>query len=294
MRTFLILALTFILISLLSGCSKQDVPDDMPDVLRIGILPDESKEILVKRYTPLFLYLSQQLDITYQLKISEDYKDLLKQFESDAVDLAYFGGYTFVQAQHSSNAVPLVMRDIDERFTSYFISNVDIPLKRISEFKGKSFAFGSKLSTSGHLMPRFFMMNQKIEPEVFFSKIKYSGAHDKTAHWVSDGHVDIGVANSKVIDKMILDGRLNQNKIHILWETPPYPDYVWAIQSRFSKNTQTKIRNVFLSLSPAIKEHAIILSGVDAGGFVPASHEDFSKINEVANQFGILEGMSEQ
>jgi len=284
-RSFIALS---ILVFSIYGCSNKNDLSGMPDVLLVGILPDENEVTLLKRYTPLFEHLSNELNVPYKIKISASYENLLEQFRKKEIHIAYFGGLTFTQASHRYNAIPIVMRDIDVRFTSYFISRVNSPAKSIPNFTNTTFCFGSKLSTSGHLMPRFFLKQKNIIPETFFSHIVYSGSHDKTAYMVRDGTVDIGVANSKIIDKMLIDGRLNQKDIQIIWETPPYPDYVWALQAGFSQATVENIRNAFLSLSPSVKEHAVILSGVDAGGFLPASSSDFSQLHEIALQTGLL------
>jgi len=290
LRSLLILGATAILLFSLTGCSNENGHLEMPGVLKIGILPDESETILLKRYTPLFKYLSEELGVPYELKISKSYDTLLEQFNNKEIDLAYFGGYTFLQAYHNSRAVPLVMRDIDIYFTSYFIAKANTAESNIKDFSGKTFSFGSRLSTSGHLMPRYYLKNMNINPETYFSNIRYSGSHDTTAYWVKDGITDIGVTNSAILDKMFQDGRLKKHEIKIIWETPPYPDYVWALQSGYSTTVQTKIREAFLSLSPSNKAHAAILAHVDAGGFLPASIDDFSKLNDIALQSGLLDG----
>jgi len=257
-------------------------------VLRIGLLPHESKAILIKHYTPLFQYLSEELDTPYELIIPSGYEDLLKQFDKGDIDLAFFGGVTFCQANHKSGAIPLVMRDIDVHFTSHFISSAAKPARYFNDFKGKAFSFGSALSTSGHIMPRFFLEEKNLIPEIFFGKVEYSGSHDKTALWVRDGIVDIGAVNSRLVDEMIQDGRLNNNDIRVIWETPPYSNYVWSIQDNIRQSVRDKIRHAFLSLSPANDTHASILSGINAGGFIPASMDDFTQLREIALDQGLL------
>jgi len=289
-----LLVLAAVLVILLPGCSKQDDVAPLPAVLKIGILPDESRTILMERYTPLFEYISGELGIPYELKIPEDYAGLNDLFNSGDVDLAYFGGYTFIQAYRKSNAVPLVTRDVDLRFTSYFFSRIDMAEKKITDYAGKSFSFGSRFSTSGHLMPRFFLQEKQIVPETFFSEVRYSGSHDSTASLVNDGIVDVGVSNSAIIDAMIKDGRLSMENIHIFWETPPYSDYVWAVQPAMSKSTQTRLRDAFLSLSPANKTHAAILTRVDAGGFLPASLDDYTVLGKIVDQADLHENSPDQ
>ena len=286
-----VLLLTFIMVCCLSACSNPaDNDKGLPEFLTIGILPDESKAELLKRYTPLFTYLSDALGIPYKLIIPSDYAELMHHFEHGDIDMAYFGGLTFIQANHLYDAVPLVMRDIDVYFTSYFITHPELSANKLSDFKDFTFSFGSKLSTSGHLMPRLFLQQKGIIPEEYFNKVLYSGSHDKTAFAVRNKSADLGAINSKILDKMVLDGRIKESETHILMETPPFPDYVWALQASIDQHSREKIINAFLSLSPANKYHAKILSGVDAGGFLPASTRDFLQLHDIARQIGLFKG----
>jgi|GEM_PF-336108 len=284
----LTLILSLLILSI-HGCSRQeDKGKGLPPVLRIGLLPHESKVILIKHYTPLFQYLSEELEVPYELKIPSDYDDLLRQFDEGEIDLAFFGGITFLKANQKSGAVPLVMRDIDVHFTSYVISSTARPARNLEDFEGKTFTFGSALSTSGHYMPRYFLQERKIIPETFFSKVEYSGSHDKTALWIRDGIVDIGAVNPRILEEMILDGRLSSSDIHVVWETPPFSNYVWATQANIKQSARVKIRDVFLLLSPANDTHASILLGVNAGGFLPASMDDFTQLQKIALKTGLL------
>lgn len=257
--------------------------------LRIGILPDENRDKLIERYTPLFKYLSSEIGIPYELIIPNTYDELLELFYAKKIDLAYFGGFTFIKAYVFANAVPLVMRDVDTRFTSYFLVKTDNPARYIFDFKNKTFSFGSKLSTSGHLMPRYFLKEMGIVPEVFFSEVRYSGKHDLTAYWVRDGVVELGVANHAIVNKMYKDGRLSEREVRILWETPPYPDYVWAMRRLNNKKFLIKLRDAFLNLSKTNKDQAKILEGVDAGSFLPAGVNDFSRLKNIIDMLQLLE-----
>ena len=285
-RAVYLLIIIFISTSLI-GCSK-DIKEPPPLKLRVSILPDESREKLLERYTPLFEYLSKEIGIPYELIFPKNYKESLELFHAKKVDLAYFGGYTFVKANISDNAVPLVMRDVDKKFTSYFIVKGDDPAQKLRDFKGRSFSFGSRLSTSGHLMPRYFLNKIGIVPEDFFSDVLYSGSHDITAYWVSDRKVELGVSNPFVINKMYTDGRLDNKEVRVLWETPPYPNYVWAVRPQINNALKTKLRKAFLSLSKTNRDHKKILEGVDAGGFVRTSVKDFSNLRRIIYKLKLL------
>lgn len=274
---------------LVVGCSGDRSGTDLPAVLKIGILPDESKDKLAEHYEPLCRYLSETLGLKCELVYPDSYEELVATFGAGDIDLAYFGGLTFVQSAARHGAVPLVVRDVDTHFTTCFVTAAESPIRNIADCEGSVLTFGSPSSTSGHLMPRHFLMEQDIALDTFFSDILYSGAHDSTAEWVRDGKAAVGAVNSKILRAMMADGRMQEGAIRVLWETPPYSDYVWAVQSNFSRPARTKLRDAFLALSPDNEEHEEILRNMDAGGFLPADTESFSRLREIASKLELLE-----
>ncbi len=260
-----------------------------PSVWRVGILPDESVDTLHQRYDPLLDHLSAETGLDFKLIVPSDYSELVRLFRDHEVELAHFGGLTFVQAYIFHHAEPLVMRDVDTRFTSWFLVKDGDPAHDLADFKGKVFTFGSRQSTSGHLMPRHFMQTEKqIIPEEFFTEVRYSGAHDKTAYLVRDGEVDLGAANSEIVRTMLRDGRLKENDLRVLWQTPPYPDYVWAVHDHFNEGVKTQIRDGFLGLDANDVVHGRILAGMGAGAFLPAGINDFLPLKRIAGTLGLL------
>jgi len=261
-----------------------------PDLLRIGVLPDAGTETLKARYAPLIEYLRVKTGYATELVIPASYEDLLTLFRNKAADIAFLGGYMYVLAHDRDHAVPLAMRDIDLQLTSLFLVRKDNPAANLEDLKGKRFTFGSRLSTSGHLMPRYFLREHDIVPEKFFSQTLYSGAHDTSAYWVRNGKVDATVVNSVIIRKMFADGRLNDNDVRILWESPPFPDYVWAVQESMDPRLQQQILDSLLSLSVEIPAERAILAAVDAKRkFLPALDQDFNMAREAIKLLAITE-----
>jgi len=259
-------------------------------VLRVGVLPDQSVEALRKRYAPLLEYLSATTGLDTKLVTPSDYNSLIRMFRDDEVELAYFGGLTFVQAHTFYDAEPLVMRNKDSRFTSWFLVKSGDTSSVLTDFKGKKFSFGSSQSTSGHLMPRYFMGQEKqIIAEDFFSEVRYSGSHDKTAYLVRDGEVDLGVANSEIIRSMIRDGRLKENDLRVLWESPPYSDYVWTVHDHLDEGIKTQLRDAFLGLNAYDVDHGKVLAAMSAENFLPAVSRDFLTLKQTAATLELLE-----
>ncbi len=208
-------------------------------------------------------------------------------FGEGQIDLAYFGGVTYVKASVRYGALPLVLRDVDTRFTSVLVAGKDAGT--LQDLRGKRFSFGSRLSTSGHLMPRYFLRAEHgIDPEEYFRSVGYSGKHDRTAYWVRDGDVDAGVVNSEIIRRMFNDGRLRPGDIRVIWKTPPYTNYVWAARPGIPSADRELIQQAFLRLALEDSQQEIILSRLGAESFYPASSDDFAMLKQVMNGLGML------
>ena len=264
---------------LLASCSEKDNSRTV-EALTIAVVPHQNESIQRSIYEPLINHISEHTDLQTTLLIPKSYAELLEWFVNKKIDMAMFGGVTYVKAHLKAQAYPLVMRDIDSRFKSVVLVPTKSSAKNLKDLKGASFVFGSRLSTSGHFMPRHFFQSKKIIPETFFSEVNFSGAHDRTAEWVRDGKAEAGALNSDIARKMMLDGRLDKKKIKVLWESPPYADYVWAIQSDISNKQKILIRDAFLHMSQDA-EDKIILENLGAKYFIPASHEDFIELEKI-------------
>ena len=263
--------------------------------ITVGVLPDQREAVLRAKFNPLIAFLNSQTRHDFKLLVPRDYGHLVSLFESGEIDLAYFGGLTFVQAQQRAEAQALVMREVDARFTTSFVARNESPWNTCQklvckELAGTVLSFGSKLSTSGHLMPRFFLREQLgIEPELLFGEIRYSGGHDKSAIDVLNGTAVLGALNFRILAAMLKDGRIGQNELVQIWETPPYPNYVWAVRRDLDQDLVIDIRNLFLGLSRANEEERRILDALQAEGFLPASLRDFETLSTIAAEFELLE-----
>src|SRR5215510_3546166 len=253
--------------------------------LRVAVLPDTAPEELQQRHASLIRYLSDTLDMPVELVIPPNYDEMLVDFANGKTDLAFFGGYTFVLAHQCCNALPLVMRDVDRNFTTVFLASASDRRNSLQDFKGARFTFGASLSTSGHLMPRYFLEQQGIIPEQFFGEVQYSGGHDKTAFLVQDQVVDLGAANSVIISQMAQRGQISPETLKIIWETPTYADYVWTVPVTLPASLVNQIRDAFLELSKIDPTQSAVLEDQGARGYLPATLSDFEVlINMVERQ----------
>jgi len=259
------------------------------ETLRVSAIPDEAPTELLRKFEPLGKYLSQQLGMEVKFVPVADYPAVVESLANDRLDMAWLGGFTFVQVHlKDPKATPLVQREQDAKFTSKFITaNPDV--KSLADLKGKSFAFGSISSTSGSLMPRYFMLKEdNIKPESYFSRVAYSGAHDATVAWVQAGKVDGGVLNASVWQKLVDAGKVDTGKVKVFATTPEYYDYNWTVRGNMEPALKEKIKQAFLDLDPAKPDHKAILDLQAASRFIETKPENYQGTEQAAREAGLL------
>lgn len=258
-------------------------------VFRVTAIPDESPTELARKAGPLIKYLESQLGMKVEFTPVTDYAAAVETLVNRKVDLAWFGGFTFVQANARSGGkiVPLVQREEDEKFKSVFITS-DPTIQSLADLKGKDVSFGSQSSTSGHLMPRSFLLQAGLTPEKDFRRVAYSGAHDATIAAVAAGKVQAGALSISVWQKFLNDKKVDTSKVHVFYTTPPYYDYNWSVHADMPQALRDRLSKAFLALNKNTAEGKEILDLQRATRFVPSKPENYKGIEAAAQSAGLL------
>ena len=260
------------------------------NVLRVSAIPDEAPSELQRKFKPLGEYLKAKTGMDVQFTPVTDYAAVVEGLAAKKIDLAWLGGFTFVQARlrTEGQALPIVQRAEDEKFTSRFIVPLDSPIKTIADLKGHTFAFGAPSSTSGSLMPRYYLQQQGIVPERDFKTVAFSGAHDATVAFVASGRAEAGVLNASVMDKLLEAKNPNVEKVRVLAITPPFFDYNWTVRPGLDPAVTKKLIDAFLALDasrPADKE---ILDLQRASKFIPTKASNYDGIEAAGKSAGLI------
>jgi phosphonate transport system substrate-binding protein len=265
------------------------VSAEAQQVFKVTAIPDESPTELARKAAPLVKYLEQKLGMKVEFTPVTDYAASVEALANKQVDLAWFGGFTFVQAQQRSGGkiVPLVQRAEDEKFRSVFITT-DPTVKSLADLKGRNFSFGSQSSTSGHLMPRSFLLAAGIDPDRDFKRVAYSSAHDATVAAVASGKVDAGAVNISVWEKLVADGKVDPTKVRVFYTTPPFFDYNWSVNADMPVAQREKLAKAFLDLDKSTPQGREILELQRATKFVPTKAENYKGIETAAKSAGLL------
>lgn len=259
-------------------------------VLRVTAIPDESPTELARKFAPLGAYLESKLGMKVEWTPVTDYAAAVETVVNKKIDLAWFGGFTFVQASVRSGGkiVPLVQREEDEKFRSVFITDKASGIAKLEDLKGKTLSFGSQSSTSGHLMPRSFLLAAKVNPDVDLKRVAFSGAHDATIAAVASGKVDAGALNISVWEKFVAEKKVDPAQVKVFYTTPAYYDYNWSVHADMPQALQDKIKAAFLALDPSTPQGKEILGLQRATKFIATKPENYTGIKAAAENAGLL------
>ncbi len=259
------------------------------DTLRVSAIPDEDPQELLRKYKPFTDYITREVGLKVKFVPVVDYAATVEGLAADRLDIVWYGGFTSVQAvQRAKGATRLAMRKEDASFKSVFVARTDSGIKNLADLKGKTFAFGSVSSTSGHLMPRHFLRAAGVDPERDFKKFGFSGAHDATAAWVAAGRVDAGALNFLVWNKLVDKAKVDTKKTNVFWTTPPYVDYVWVARGGVPEEVREKFRQALLKLDYTNPEHREIMDLQRTRKFIAAKDSDWDGIRKAAIAAGML------
>ncbi len=257
-------------------------------------IPDEDPTRLQERFDRVAVYLAKAVGVEVRYIPVKSYAAAVTAFQNNQVQLGWFGGLSGVQARQRVPGAEAIAQGLEDRaFVTYFIANTSAGIEPSTDFPtaiaGKTFTFGAKTSTSGRLMPEYYIrMYLHRSPEEVFSRVGFSGDHSRTIALVQSGAYQIGAVNYTVWENELRAKRIDPAKIMIIWKTPPYPDYQWSIRADVDKEWgqgfKDRVTRALLDL-----DDVVILSAFPRQRFVPADNSDYEPIREIAKTIGLLD-----
>ncbi len=305
MQKYWLAASTALCLALFSCAAPSDITttDGAPSnnagdgVLVVGAIPDQDPEKLNRLYGDLSAYLSDQLGVPVEYKQVTDYPAAVTAFKVGELDLVWFGGLTGTQARlQVEGAEAIAQRDIDAEFHSVFIANSNSgiapfeDLDGLTALKDRTFTFGSESSTSGRLMPQYFMGQAGVTLEDFKGQPGFSGSHDATIKVVEAGSFEAGALNEQVWKSRVEDGEVDESKVQVIYRTPAYFDYHWILhpdaEAEFGEGFSDKVQQAFIQLDASDETQAGILDLFGAEKFIPTENANYAQIEQVGREIG--------
>jgi phosphonate transport system substrate-binding protein len=259
-------------------------------VLRVTTIPEEAATEQMRKFGPLTKYLERTVGTKVDFVPVNDYPAAVEALVNKQVELVWFGGFTYVQAQIRSGGkiVPIAQREEDTKFRSVFITQTNSGIKSLADLKGKQVSFGSQSSTSGHLMPRSFLLEAGIDPDKDFKRVAYSGAHDATIASVVSGRVDAAALDITVWRKFVTENKVDTSKVDVFYTTPPYFNYNWSVHADMPAAQREKITAALLDLNMNNPEGKEILTLNRATKYIPTKPENYKGLESAGRSAGLI------
>lgn len=286
------IAILAVLVAVLPGCGTEAA--EAPS-LTISAIPDQDPQQLQRRYGAVADYLSREVGVEVAYRPVTDYTASVTAFRRGDLDLVFFGGLTGVQARlQVPGARPIAQRDVDARFRSVFIAGTGTGIEPVADVEGlatlagRGFTFGSEVSTSGRLMPQYFLAQAGVTLDDLRGQPGFSGSHDTTAELVEAGTYEAGALNEAVWDERVAAGEVDPRRVREVFRTPPYHDYHWVIRPDVDPGITERVTRALLELDPDVPAEAEILELFDAGSFIPTRPANYAQIERVARKAGLI------
>ena len=264
-------------------------------VLRVGFVPAEDAQQVMQNAQPIVDILQKQLGMEIQPFVAADYTGVVEALRVNKLDVAFLTPASYVLAKNEAN-VKVVLKSERKGIASYYaaiITRADSGIQRLEDLRGKTFAFGDALSTTGNIFPRKMFKERGIDPVRDFKQILYSGGHDATVLAVLNGKVDAGAtyANSPDGDDTAwmryLKNPEDVNKIRAIAFSEPIPADNLVINGNLDEAVAKKVEEIFLQLSGDPKGKQMMRDLYQIDGFVPASDRDYDSVRQAFDIAGI-------
>lgn len=248
-----------------------------PETLKVALLPDENASTVIKNNKPLEIYLEKELGKKIELVVTTDYSSMIEAMRHGRIDMAYFGPLSYVLAKQKSDIEPFaaMKQKGSTTYQSVLIANTGAGIAKISDIVNKNVAYGDKASTSSHLIPKSILAENGLKAGENYRE-HFAGAHDAVAMAVQNGHAQAGGLSKPIFESLVQRGLVDPNKVKVLAESKPYPQYPWTMRSNLKPKLKEKIRAAFLNL-----KDPEVLKPFKADGFGPISDKDYDVVRSL-------------
>ncbi|MEW6637059.1 MAG: phosphate/phosphite/phosphonate ABC transporter substrate-binding protein [Actinomycetota bacterium] len=257
------------------------------DTLRVGLIPNQSPEKVEAQYRPLEDYLSEELGREVEVSVPTTYSAVVEAMISEELDLAYFGGLTYVQARQRANVEPLVTeinpRTGTTKYRSFIIVPAESEIRRLEQLRGKTFAFGSVSSTSGSLYPAIMLKEAGIDYRTDLEQKIYTGGHDATAQAVANGRVDAGGVEGRILYDMQEEGVIERGAVRIIARSGPIEGYPWVARGSLPEEDKEALARAYLQM-----DDLRLLDLMRAEGYERVEASDYDYVERQARRLGLL------
>lgn len=282
-KLFFVLSLSMLAVALAS-CGGGGSSDE---TLRVGLIPNQNPEEVEAQYQPLEDYLAEEIGRDVEVSVPATYNAVVEALVSGELDMAYFGGLTYVQARQRADVTPLVTevnpRTGTTKYHSLIITPTESDISEVEQIEGRDFAFGSVSSTSGSLYPSIMLNKAGIDYRTDLGEFTYTGGHDTTAQAVANGRVDAGGLEDRIFYDLRDEGVIEEDSVRIVAESEPIEGYPWVVRDDLSGEDKEALAGAYLNM-----ENPELLDLMRAESYERVTADDYDYTEKQARALDLI------
>lgn len=264
-------------------------------VLRVGFVPAEDAQQVMQNAQPVVEILRQRLNMEVEPFVATDYTGIVEALRVGKLDVAFLAPASYVLAKNEAN-IKVILKSERKGMPYYYaaiITRADSGIHKLEDLRGKTFAFGDALSTTGNVIPRKMLKAHGIDPVRDFKQVLYSGGHDATVLAVFNGKVDAGATYANFPDSTdtawmrYLKDPEDVKKIRAIAFSEPIPADNLVIRADLDEAIARTIEAIFLELSREPEGKRMLRELYQIDGFVPATDQDYDSVRQAFADAGI-------
>jgi phosphonate transport system substrate-binding protein len=282
--------LVVVAVIVLAGCgggSEGGGSASADEPLRVGLIPNENPDEVEAQYQPLEDYLNKKIGREVELSVPTTYNAVVEAMVSGELDLAYFGGLTYVQARQRADVHPLFTevnpRTGTTKYRSVIIVPADSDVQKVEDLEGEDFAFGSVSSTSGSLYPSIMLDQAGIDYRTDLGEVIYTGGHDTTAQAVANGQVAAGGLEDRILYDLQEEGIIGKNKVRVIEESALIEGYPWVVRDDLPDKDEQALTDAYLNI-----EDPELLDLLRAEDYKRVQASDYDYVEKQARKLDLL------
>lgn len=287
MKRFLMVCMAAACIAVLAACGGEAADNSeskTPEKIIITAIPDDADEGRMRENFGYIAKIWQEATgIECEYVHVQDYAASVTALANGRAHVSWFGAVTNAQAyqQMGDDLVVIGCRDIDKTFISYYIGNAEagVPevndldeLAKLAKENDWTLTYGSKSSTSSHMMPRSFFMKQAgSPPEDFFKNVGYAGKHEIVLAKVANGEYQVGALGQPPYERASDEDKA---KAPIIYTTPTFTNYCFSARADLGEDVIKKMKEALFKAHET-EEGKKALSYLKANKFIDAHMDEW-------------------
>jgi phosphonate transport system substrate-binding protein len=269
-----------------------------PKSVTIGFIPGENPQLLKENGEVIAQLLEAKIGVPVKIYVSSDYTGLIDAMKAKKIDFAFYSAMTFVFAEKMAGAKVLLKKVWEgPYYYSTILASGDSKIKKLSQLKGKKFAFVDQKSASGFLYPQVYFKKNNIDPKTFFKETVFSGNHPESVRLLRDGEVDaIAVFSNDAKNKDTAwnrfpskDGK-NGPKPKTIWVSAPIPNDPFCVRQDFydtNPKISTDLMFALRDLDEDTNEGAKFKKLLNITGLMLATSQQYDPVRELVKELDL-------